>query len=157
MPSAAFPLVVLGIMDVAEALPSVRVVRGRDISLDPGDVVMVGIRDLDESSGHYSGAWDQSGSFRQSMQTFGGAREELGQVNCVALSRNGNLDREAACTAVFDLVAGLTTALRAAPNLGVASLDYLVAELESGDVSESPSGVDAAAALSFVIAYKARI
>jgi hypothetical protein len=46
MASAAFPSVIAAIVSVATtAVAPVRVTRGRDTSNDPGDVVMVGVRD----------------------------------------------------------------------------------------------------------------
>ena len=113
MVAAAFPTVIAAIMSTAETLSDVRVTRGRDVSDDPGDVVMVGVDSLSDSPG-----WDSTGSFDQEFQTFGGARLETGSVNVLAVSRNGDDDAGAAIDSVFDLVAELCAAVRADPSLG---------------------------------------
>ena len=152
MTSAAFPTVIAAVVTTADtALPTARVVRGRDFSSDPGDVVMVGVSDAD-----YSGGWDDAGGYRQAMHTFGGHREEIGNVNGVVLARNGDGDSAAALETAFSMIAALEASVATTPNLGVTSLEYLVAEMETGSIQES-SDEGASAALSFVITYKARI
>lgn len=150
--SAAWPTVVAAVFTTATAtLPGVRVVRGRDNSDDPGDVVMIGVSDL-EAAG-----WDDAGTHQQAMQTFGGKREELGSVNGIVVAHNGDGDLAAADAAVFAMIAALEASVATTPSLGVSSLDYLVAEMQSGAVQELPSTQGANAALSFVVTYKARI
>jgi hypothetical protein len=127
------------------------VVRGRDFSNDPGDVVMIGVADPD------GGDWEEAGAYQQTIQTFGGKREEVGQVNCLAVAWNGNSDQAAALNAAFAMIAALEASVATTPALGVASLEYLDAEMESGGVQESQTTEGANAALSFVITYKARI
>lgn len=153
MTSAAFPTVIAAVVTTATAtLPGVRVVRGRDISNDPGDVVMVGVLEPDDTGG-----WESAGSYEQAAQTFGGKRQEIGHVNGLAVAQNGDGDPAAALDAVFALIAALEASVATNPSLGVSSFDFLVAEMESGSVQELPSGDGASAALSFVITYKARI
>lgn len=151
MPSAAFPSVIAAVFSTAEqAITDARVVRGRDISDDPGDVVMVGIQSID------IGDWDSAGSFQQSMQTFGGNRQELGSVNGLILARNGDSDQEAALSAAFDYLASLEAAVRADPTLGLA-FEYTKAEMQAGDVTESQNDDGAAAVVAFAISYDIRI
>jgi hypothetical protein len=153
MTSAAFPVVMAGAVATATATQApTRVVRGRDITNDPGDVVMFGVSDPEDSGG-----WDAAGSYSQTMQTFSGKREEIGNINGLAVARNGDGDPAAASAAVFALIAALEASVATSPALGVSSLEYLVAEMESGDVHESLSDEGANAALSFVINYRARI
>lgn len=150
--AAAFPSVVSAIVSTATtAVAPVRVVRGRDFSNDPGDVVMVGIRDI-EGDGFQS-----AGTFRQTMQTFGGNREEVGEVNGLVVAWNGQTDQDDACSTAFGYLALIEAAVRAAPTLGLTGFDYVVAELTAGDVTESQNTAGAATALSFVISYKIRI
>jgi hypothetical protein len=153
MTSAAFPTVIAAVVATATAtLPGVTVVRGRYISNAPVDVVMVGVADPDDSGG-----WDDAGAYQQTMQTFSGKREERGQVNCIAVATNGDSDPAAALAAAFTMIAALEASVATTPALGVSSLEYLVAEFESGSVQESLSADGASAALSFVITYQARI
>lgn len=155
MTSAAFPTVIAAVMTTAGVtLPGVRVVRGRDITNETGDVVMVGVLDPDDTGG---GDWESAGSYQQSMHTFGGKREEIGRVNCLAVAWNGDSDQAAALDAALALIAALEASVATSPSLGVSSFDFLVAEMESGDIHESSNSEGASAALSFVITYKARI
>lgn len=152
MANAAFPSVIAAVMTVAaDALPFVSVVRGRDVSQESGDVVMVGVRDM------LGDQWEAAGAFQQTMQTFGGNREEVGSVSCLVVAWNGNGDQDAASTAAFDHLAAIEAAVRADQTLGLTAFDYVVAEFEAGDVSESQNPQGAAVALSFSITYKIRI
>jgi hypothetical protein len=152
MATAAFPSVIAGVVTfTAGVLPAARVVRGRDISMDPDDVVMIGVL-ADDEPGR-----DTAGSFRQSMQTFGGAREEVGEVNGLIVSRNGDADQDAACTTAFGYLAVLEAAVRANPTLGLTGFDYVVAELADGEVIESNNDEGAETTLPFTISYQIRI
>src|SRR3982751_1387789 len=135
MTSAAFPTVIAAVFPTATStLPTARVVRGRDISNNPGDVLMVGVADPDDPSG-----WDDAGTYEQSQHTFGGKRLEEGRVNCVAKPWNGNSAPSAAEAAVFAMIAALEASVATSPSLGVSSFDFLEAEVESGMVRESTS------------------
>lgn len=147
--TAAFPSVIAAVVSTATPALTVRVVRGSDISDDPADVVMVGTDGTDDPT--------SAGSFRQTMQTFGGNREEIGEVNGLIVAWNGEADQDAACTTAFGYLASLETAVRATPTLGLTTFDYLFAELSAGDVTESQNNAGATTVLSFTIAYKARI
>lgn len=152
MASTAWPAVVAAVMTVAERVvtPAI-VVRGRDTSDEPGDVVMVGLLDPEQTG------WVSAGTFQQTMQTFGGNREEVGSVNGLAVAWNGDGDQDAACSTAFAYLASIEGAVRADPTLGLTAFDYVVAELQAGDVMEAQSDLGAGAALSFTIAYKIRI
>jgi hypothetical protein len=92
MATAAFPSVISAVVSVADtALPAVRVVRGRDLTNDASDVVMVGLLNIEDAG------WDSAGTFQQTMQTFGGNREEVGTVNGLIVAWNGQSDQDAAC------------------------------------------------------------
>lgn len=153
MASSAFPTIVAALYATAQsALPGVFVVRGRDFSMNPDDVVMIGVTALDDSPG-----WDSAGSFDQEFQTFAGARVETGAVHCVAYARNGASDQGAATAAAFALVDGLGAAIRADKTLGVTALDYVVAQTVTGGVREQQNNEGAVTELSFAVKYEARI
>jgi hypothetical protein len=152
MASAAFPSVVAAVFSVAStAMGGVRVTRGRDISAEAGDVVMVGIQNMDESG------YDSAGTFQQTMQTFGGNREEVGTVNGLVLAWDGDSDQDMACSTAFAHLAALEAAVRADPKLGLTTFDYVLAEMQAGDVQESQDSDGASTTIAFAIAYKIRI
>lgn len=150
---AAFPSVVDAVFARAEAVvtPAARVVRGRDVSDTPGDVVLVGIQDVEDQG------WTQAGSFRQSMQTFGGGREEVGTVNGLILSNSGTTDQTISTSAAFGYLELLEADVRDDPTLGLTGFDYVVAEMDSGEIRELQSEYGASTVLPFVITYKIRI
>lgn len=154
MATAAWPSVVAALVTTAKAAaPSVRVVRGRTLSDDPGNFVMVGVQSMDDSPG-----WESPGSFDQEFQAFGGSRLETGTVNGLAFSRNGAADQAVAEAAAFALIDALAAAVRTDPSLGITTFDYLVAQFHGGAVQESQNTNDGAVtALSFSISYEARI
>lgn len=151
MATAAFPSVITAIFDVASADLLTRVTRGRDTSNTSGDVVMVGVQDV-ESTG-----WESAGSFRQTMQSFGGNREEVGTVNGLVFANNGGGNQAAALETAFGYLATLEAAVRADKTLGLTAFDYVVAEMRSGDVTESQNESGATAVVTFAIDYKIRI
>lgn len=152
MASAAFPSVIAAVTTVATtAVAPVRVERGRDLSSDPSDVVLVGRQDVEDAD------WSSAGTFRQTMQTFGGNREEIGTVNGLVIARNGDADQDAANATAFGYFALIEAAVRLDPKLGLTGFDYMVAEIESSDVRERQGSDGATAALPFVVTYKARI
>lgn len=134
------------------AVAPCRVTRGRDITHDAGDVVMVGVRGIELAD------WEDAGSWSQEMQSFGGSRQESGTVNGLIVAWNGDGDQALAETTAFGYFADLEAAVRATPNLGLTAYDYLVAEIQSGDITETQNhNYGAATVLSFVIKYEARI
>jgi hypothetical protein len=151
--TAAFPSVVAAVVTVAEGavLPDVRVVRGRDLTNEASDVVMVGLADVENTG------WGSAGAFQQTMQTFGGNREEIGTVACQVVAWNGDADQDAACSTAFAHLAALEAAVRAAPALGLTVFDYVVAEFQAGEVMEAQTDLGASTAIGFTITYKIRI
>ena len=149
MPTAAFPSVIAGVVTfTAGVLPAARVVRGRDISMDPDDVVMIGVL-ADDEPGR-----DSAGSFEQFMQAFGGSRQETGEVNGLVVAYSGDTDQDAACDAAFAHFALLESAVRADKTLGLTVFDYVVAEIQAGEVKEAQTNLGAGVALTFTISYK---
>jgi hypothetical protein len=80
------------------------------------------------------------------MQTFGGNREEVGEVNGLVVAWNGQADQDAACSTAFGYLASIEAAVRADPTLGLTAFDYVVAELSAGDVTESQNDAGATTA-----------
>lgn len=153
MASSAFPSVIAAIQTVATtALPLARVVRGRDVSNTPGDVVMIGVSNVDPVD------WESAGRFQQTMQTYGGNRQEDGTVYGLVYTCDGGGDQTVALSNAFDLLAAIETAIRANEDLGlVPTFEYLVTEFQAGEVTESQDDRGANAVLSFAIDYRARI
>lgn len=151
---AAWPAVVGAILARANAvLPAVRVVRGHDVSENADDTVFVALQDINDED------WTSAGTFRQTMQSFGGAREEVGSVNCMVYARDGGGDEaaQAACTeTALGYLAAIEADVRADETLGISGFDYVVAEMDSGEIREIQAN-GASTALPFVIAYKIRI
>lgn len=155
MTSTAFPVVIAAVVTTATAtLPGVRVVRGRDSTNDPSDVLMIGVADADADAG---GGWDSAGAYDQSPHTFGGKRLEEGRINCLAVSWSGTGDPAAALVAACALFAAFEASIATTPSLGLSSPEMLNVGLESGTVQESAGDEGTSAALSFVVTYKARI
>jgi hypothetical protein len=147
--TAAFPSVIAAIVTVAAgAVAPVRVVRGRDISNEASDVVMVGQQDIEDDG------WVSAGSFEQFMQAFGGSRQETGEVNGLVVAYSGDTDQDAACDAAFAHFALLESAVRADKTLGLTVFDYVVAEIQAGEVKEAQTNLGAGVALTFTISYK---
>lgn len=150
---AAWPAVVKAIASRANAVipTGVRVARGSDLSQSPTDVIYVGLQDVDDFD------WTSAGTFQQAMQSFGGAREETGFVNCVALARDGGGDQDAATSNALAYLAAIEADLRANKTLGLTQFDYVVAQMDSGEIRERQGDDGASTALPFVISYKIRI
>jgi hypothetical protein len=91
------------------------------------------------------------------MQTFGGNREELGEVNGLVVASNGQGDQDGACATAFGYLALIEAAVRADPTLGLTAFDYVVAELQAGDVTEAQNIRRCSTVLPFTISYKIRI
>lgn len=144
MATAAFPAVIAALFAVADAaLPTTRVERSADVTNDETDVVVIG--------------GDPAGEFQQSMQTFGGNREEAGTVNGLIYARDGDGDQDVTCANAFDYLAAIEAAVRADKTLGLTQFDYVVAEFHAGEVVESPNDEGALTILAFDVSYKIRI
>jgi hypothetical protein len=144
MGTAAFPAVIAALVTVADtALPTVRVERSADVTNEESDVVIIG--------------GDPAGDFQQTMQTFGGNREEVGTVNGLIYARDGDGDQDITCVNAFDYLAAIEAAVRADKTLGLTQFDYVVAEFQAGEVTESPNDEGALTVITFGVTYKIRI
>lgn len=137
-------------------MASAVVARGHVVSDTGADVVAIALADIDDED------WTSAGAFRQSMQSFGGAREEIGSINCLVYAREGGGDQAACTDTALGYLAAIEADVRADNTLGMTvgdgqTLDYMVAEMDSGEIREIQSADGAATSLPFVISYKTRI
>lgn len=134
------------------ALPGLNVYDGFGATDDPGDFLMVGVSDPD-----LEGA-DTGADARQSWATVGlqGARNEEGEVTCVALSWNGDGDPKAARDSAYVTVAAVETFCRNDPDLGIPTLLWNSA-LTSHNLTQNQDEGGALAMVVFRIAFQARI
>lgn len=152
MAVSAWPAVVDALIAKATAaLPGVRVFDAFGDSDDPGDFLMVGSNNADESGDVNAGEFPQD--WANANHT---ARDEDGVVNCFALSWNGDGNQKAARDSVFATCEAVAALCRADPSLGVPQLLW-----SSFGTRGTPSqGVDtqgALCAVEFQVSYKARI
>lgn len=153
MTSAAYPTVYAALVStVTAALDPVRVVDGFDTSNDPGDVVMIGVADPADVTAIAAGSISQVQATMGTPRT----RDETGTINGVAMAWNGDGLPAEARAAAFALVAEVEAVLRADPALGVTAFQNLVSEFSTGSVLEDKED-GATCAISFTVAYKARI
>lgn len=154
---AAWTSVVDALLVRAKAVvPTADVVRGHDVSEDTSDAVFIALGDLDDED------WTSAGTFRQSMQSFGGKREEVGSVNGLVYARDGGGNQATATDTALGYLAALEADVRADPTLGIPvgdghTYDYMVTEMDSGEIREIQANDGASTALPFVISYKTRI
>lgn len=153
MSTSAWPSVIAAVQTtVTNALPTVQVVRGRDVNRGPGDVIMIGVQSVDPVGN------EAAGTVTQGRQTFGGNREESGAVMGIIVATNTSLDQGTACNQAFTYLAAIENAIRADDTLGLTAYEYLHSEFQSGSVSESQNTTDGArTAVTFTVYYTARI
>lgn len=116
MATSAIPRVIDALIaQTTAALPEVNICDGYGLGEDPGDFLMIGVDDPD------SDVAANSADSQQARANVGqsGAREEEGEITCVALSWNGNADPKAARDGAFGITDALENLLRASPDLGL--------------------------------------
>lgn len=139
----------------ATALPGLTVLDGFGSTDDPGDYLMVGVSDPD-----LEGA-DTGADAQQSWATVGrqGARDEQGEVTCVALSWNGsagNAAQKQARDAAYVTVAAVEAFCRDDPTLAIPTLLWNSA-LTSHNLIQNQDELGTLAMVVFRIAFQARI
>lgn len=121
---------------------------------DPGtDYLMIGVDDPDAQDISAAGQAQQGWAHANYGSA---ARDEEGDINCVAVSWNGDGDAKKARDAAFSTVAGVATFLRADPTLG---LDPTV-RTDFGSkivLNQDQNAQGATALVIFSVHYKARI
>lgn len=135
---------------IGAALPDVRVTRGRDRSLNPDDVVMVGVRDFSPTT------LENAGDLNQEFLAYGGSRNEAGTVNGLIIARDGT-ELSVTEAAAFGYLAAIETAIRADNTLGLAGSGYMVVQLQAGAIEESQNTDGALTVLHFTVQYQAGI
>jgi len=137
------------------ALPTKMVSYGSGVTDDPGDYLMVGISDPDNTddfvdSADAEGTWAGLGNH---------ARDQRGNIWCVAASTNGdasNAGQKAAVDAAYATVAAVDTLVRNSPTLGILVGGWAI-HGSSERLSMSQDHHGARARVAFQIAFKARL
>jgi len=134
------------------ALPTTLVFYGSGVTDDPGDYLMVGISDPDNTedfvdSADAEGTWAGLGNH---------ARDQKGNIWCVAESTNGNADQKAAVDAAYAIVAAVDTLVRNSPTLGILAGGWAI-HGSSERLSMSQDHHGARARVAFQIAFQARL
>lgn len=134
------------------AMPTVSVRDGFTVTGDTGDFLMVGSDDPDSETSAESATVEQAWAHANST-----ARDERGEVNCVALSWNGDTNQKTVRDSVYAIVAAVENVLRADPTVGgVPGLLYTgFGTSQTLRQNQFQEGVDAR--LAFTIAFRARI
>lgn len=152
MPTSVVPAVIDALIVTAtDALSDVQVYDGYGITADPGDFLMVGIEDPDSDGAGFSA--DSRQQWANANYT---ARDEEGDITCVALSWNGDGDAKLARDTAYAITAQLEDALRANPSLGVESLLW-TGFGSTAQLSQAQGTGGASALLTFRIHFRARL
>lgn len=155
MATSVIPSVIDALLAAARtALPGTNVFDGYGVTDDPGDFLMIGVVDPD------SGTDATASTSQQSWATVtGGARDEMGDVTCVALSWNGNADAKAARDAAFSTCNALQLAIRPtgqAGNLSVPGVLWL-SYGETTQLLQDQGENGAVAKVIFTVHFRARV
>lgn len=134
------------------ASPSLKVYDGFGATDDPGDFLMVGVSDPDMDG------VENAAEAQQDWATVGrqGARNEEGDVTCVALSWNGDGNAKAARDAAYATVAIVETFCRNDPPLGIPTLLWNSA-LTSHQLLQNQDDQGALAMVTFRVHFEARL
>ena len=155
MATSVIPSVIDALVTAARAaLPSVQVHDGYGVTDDPGDFLMVGVTDPDSGDDANSAVSQQSWA-----NATGGARDENGDVTCVALSWNGDGSQKVARDAAFAIAAAVQLAVRPAGvpgSLSVPGVLWLSYGAETQLLQQQGDG-GAVAKVIFSIAFRARV
>lgn len=135
---------------VTAHIPTAQVIVGPGATEDPGDVVMVGVSDPDETV--YAGAVSGSQHWAQLGGLF---RDEQFVVHCIAIASNGDGDALAAMDAAYTLMGAVETALVADPTFG-GTLLYSMG-LTSAGLKFSTDQTGVAALVPFDVECRTRI
>lgn len=151
MAVSVFPALVDALVAQATtALPNVLVLDGEGNTDDPGDFLMIGTNSADGEG------MVASGSSRQEKRATGPIFEETGEVNCLALSWNGDGNQKAARDAAFTIAEAVSTLCRTNTNLGVANIVWTRYGAQTTPLQiQSDDG--ALCIVEFTVAYQARI
>lgn len=136
-----------------DALPNHRIVDNYGALSDYGEMLMVGVEDVDVPG------MEDSASSTQTAATIGKtrSRDEVGTITCVAESWNGDADQKAARDNAFATVAAVEDLLRADPGLDVPNCGYFRAQVTAHRLVQGSDGNGARALVIFDVGFAARI
>ena len=151
MPTSVVPALFDALVAGAtSALPAIQVSDGIGNTEYPGDFLMVGISD---DGPNPSTAVRSKQAWANANHT---ARDEEGDITCLAVSWNGNGDPKAARDGVYATKAAVETLLRGNPSLGVTGVLWTSAGTDE-NLEQDQDNNGAVAYLVFTIFYRARI
>lgn len=152
MGTSLIPAVIDALVAAAQtAMPNVSVRDGFTVTGDSGDFLMVGADDPDSDTAADSASSQQAWAHANHM-----ARDDNGEINCVALSWSGDSDQKAVRDAAYAIVAGIENVLRANPTLDVPGVLWTgFGSTQTLRQDQYQEGVDAR--VSFTVAFRGRI
>jgi len=137
------------------ALPTTLVFYGSGVTDDPGDYLMVGISDPDNT-----GEFVDSADAEATWAGLGNhARDQRGNIWCTAASTSGdasNAGQKAVVDAAYAIVAAVDTLVRNNPTLGLLAGGWAV-HGSSERLSMAQTSYGAKARVAFQIAFQARL
>lgn len=152
MATSVVPALIDALLALANAnLTDVLVLDGYGQTDDPGDFLMIGIEDPDSDGAGFSA--DARQEWANANYT---ARDETGDITCVALSWNGDGDAKLARDTAYGITSALEDALRLTPSLGVEGLLW-TGFGSTTQLSQAQGTGGASALLIFRISFRARI
>jgi len=152
MAVSAYPALVDALIAAATtALPNVNVYDGYGVSDDPADFLMIGSNNADDTGDVNAG--DLRQEWANANHT---ARDEEGEVNCFALSWNGDGNQKAARDAAFAICEAVATVCRNDPSLGIPTLLWTSFGSRSTPLQNQDS-TGALCAVEFQVSFRARI
>jgi hypothetical protein len=153
MPTSVIPALIDAIVATSiTGLPDLHITDGWSVSDLPGDYLMIGVEDPDVDG--YAETATSTQEWANANYT---ARNESGDINCVALSWNGDADAKAARDAVYANIAALETELRQNPPQGLDDVLWTSFGVSGSRLNQIQDGAGAVALLLFSIHFEARI
>lgn len=154
MTTTVVPQLVDALVALAESQLTGRTVSdGPKVGGDPGDYLLVGAPSLDDSDQTTAAESESSWAYAGHR-----VRNEMGDVNCIAYSWNGDGDQKAARDSALATMDGLSDALRDDPTVGLPA--SLVMRAEFGTRVEwvqVQDGQGAAARAMFTVHFQAQV
>lgn len=152
MPTSVVPALIDALVAQARTnLTDVNVFDGFGVTADPGNFLMIGVEDPDTEDAAFSA--DTRQAWANANYT---ARDESGDITCVALAWNGDGNQKSARDAVYAIATAVENFLRANPSLGLTGLLW-TGFGTSSQLSQAQGEAGAAAQLIFRVEFRARI
>lgn len=151
MATSVVPALIDALVSGARAALTDRIVYdGFGISNDPGEFLMVGVSDDGPDA---SRAVSSHQEWANANHT---ARDEEGDITCMAVSWNGDADQKAARDGAYATKAAVENMCRTNPSLGLDNVLWTSAGTDE-NLEQNQDDAGALAILTFTIAYQARI